>query len=673
MTTQYEEWKQQILTFYDEVSLLASRSHRVAVESPDSLAWYELLHRKLIPELSESRPYLVVAIVGGTNIGKSLIFNHLAAENASAVSHRAAGTRHPVCLIPEALGSDTVQRIFREFQLCPWNSPQEALEETNDNRLFYKTSTTIPKRLILIDAPDVDSTATINWKRADAIRNAADVLVAILTQQKYNDAAMKKFFREAALADKPVILIFNMVDLEGDRDWWDDWITTFREETGIVAESIWIVPRDRLAAAERHLAFYRLRGKNRGERTAKTANLAQFSLPLFSKSGEHSSESASDSTLPPARASSAASAHEQPESKPISRFSQPEPASLQVDLSELRFDAIRIRTFRGAIRRMVDPREGAGEWLAKLRSSSERYQRAVQTLEAEQLVRVDWPNLPPDAVSSEIWRWWDLSRPIWVQRVHGFYRTVSRSVISGAKNAWKYLLGDESKSYLGNDDPLTRFRNQERLAIQSAIERLYSELQRLAEVGEETLRERVSSILSGASRTDLLLRLQTAYEQLPTVDEDFRAFLAEKMETWRSTNKNVDKVLRYTDYTTAILRPAISIGLFVTGFQFAGHVAGSALFHAAQDTAIGAATTVVGDAAIQAGSDLTNQVAAFFLAIQEHYVQRRAEWLAHRLEQELLGDLLTTLREGAEIGHSPELAAAEQHLEWFREHLQEPI
>ncbi len=669
MTTQYEEWKRQILTFYDEVSLLAARSHRVAVESPDSLAWYELLHRKLIPELNESRPYLVVAIVGGTNIGKSLIFNHLAEEDASAVSHRAAGTRHPVCLIPKAFGSGTLQRIFREFQLCPWNSSQEALEETNDNRLFYKTSTTIPERLILIDAPDVDSTATINWKRADAIRNAADVLVAILTQQKYNDAAMKKFFREAALADKPVILIFNMVDLDGDRDWWDDWITTFREETGVVAESIWIVPRDRFAAAERRLAFYRLRSKKTGPSTPPVTESADRTAKSDeSESSDGLAKTTSSNSLHLDSDTLASSVSEQ---KSRSRFSQPEPASLQDDLATLRFDAIRVRTFRGAIRRIVESQEGAEAWLTQLRTSSERYRRAVQTLEAEQLVRVDWPNLPPDAVSSEIWRWWDLSRPLWVQRVHGFYRTVSRTVISGAKNAWKYLLGDESKSYLGADDPLTRFRNQERLAIQSAIERLYAELQRLAEVGEETLRERVSAILSGASRTELLLRLQTAYEQLPTVDEDFRVFLAEKMEAWRSTNKNVDKVLRYTDYTTAVLRPAISIGLFVTGFQFAGHVAGSALFHAAQDTAIGAATTVVGDAAIQAGSDLTNQVAAFFLAIQEHYVQRRAEWLAHRIEQELLGDLLTTLRDGAEVGNVPELTAAEQHLEWFRKRLQE--
>ncbi len=39
--------------------------------------WFELLRQKLVPQLGE-QAFLVVAVVGGTNIGKSVIFNHLA-------------------------------------------------------------------------------------------------------------------------------------------------------------------------------------------------------------------------------------------------------------------------------------------------------------------------------------------------------------------------------------------------------------------------------------------------------------------------------------------------------------------------------------------------------------------------------------------------------------------
>ena len=76
----------------------------------------------------------------------------------------------------------------------------------------------MPPRLLLLDAPDVDSDVAVNWQRARAIRQAADVLVAVLTQQKYNDAAVKQFFRAAVEADKPIVVLFNQVDLEADRD-----------------------------------------------------------------------------------------------------------------------------------------------------------------------------------------------------------------------------------------------------------------------------------------------------------------------------------------------------------------------------------------------------------------------------------------------------------------------
>ena len=76
----------------------------------------------------------------------------------------------------------------------------------------------MPPRLLLLDAPDVDSDVTVNWQRARAIRQAADVLVAVLTQQKYNDAAVKQFFRAAVEADKPIVVVFNQCDLEADRD-----------------------------------------------------------------------------------------------------------------------------------------------------------------------------------------------------------------------------------------------------------------------------------------------------------------------------------------------------------------------------------------------------------------------------------------------------------------------
>ena len=73
----------------------------IGVDPPAGQEWFDLLRDKLLPQL-EAEPLLVVAIVGGTNIGKSVVFNHLAGEVASAVSPLAAHTKHPVCLVPPA-------------------------------------------------------------------------------------------------------------------------------------------------------------------------------------------------------------------------------------------------------------------------------------------------------------------------------------------------------------------------------------------------------------------------------------------------------------------------------------------------------------------------------------------------------------------------------------------
>ena len=84
------------------------------------------------------------------------------------------------------------------------------------------------------------------------------MLIALLTQQKYNDAAVKQFFRAAVEADKPIIVIFNFCDLQADRDYWPQWLARFCAETGANPELVYVVPYDRAAADELRLPFYRL-------------------------------------------------------------------------------------------------------------------------------------------------------------------------------------------------------------------------------------------------------------------------------------------------------------------------------------------------------------------------------------------------------------------------------
>ncbi|HBO42798.1 MAG TPA: hypothetical protein DD670_02440, partial [Planctomycetaceae bacterium] len=253
MSERYEHWAATINRLHGSLAALEPLAARVDVTSPRGQEWFELLERKLLPQL-ELPPMLVVAVVGGTNIGKSLLFNQLTGECASAVSPLAAGTKHPVCLVPtESADPALLQRLLEGFDIAPWHSPEDALRDATENRLFWRVGDRVPSRLLLLDTPDIDSDVEVNWERARMIRRVADVLVAVLTQQKYNDAAVKQFFREAVAADKPIVVIFNQCDLEADRPYWPEWLATFCGETGARPELVYVVPFDRAAAANLRL------------------------------------------------------------------------------------------------------------------------------------------------------------------------------------------------------------------------------------------------------------------------------------------------------------------------------------------------------------------------------------------------------------------------------------
>ena len=212
--------------------------------------WFEVLRQKLVPQLGE-QAFLVVAVVGGTNIGKSVIFNHLAGCKASASSPLASGTKHPVCLVPEGFTQHhSLQSVFPDFELHEWSDASSSLEEDDAHQIFWRTAKELPPSLLILDTPDVDSDARINWVRADAVRRCADVLIAVLTQQKYNDAAIKEFFRKAGDEDKAVLVVFNQCLLPEDEPYWPIWLDTFCRETHIHPDAVYLAPADRRAAEE---------------------------------------------------------------------------------------------------------------------------------------------------------------------------------------------------------------------------------------------------------------------------------------------------------------------------------------------------------------------------------------------------------------------------------------
>ena len=320
-------------------------------------------------------------------------------------------------------------------------------------------------------------------------------------------------------------------------------------------------------------------------------------------------------------------------------------------MAALHFDAIKIRTFRGALRRVLDPEHGLPAYLDSIRTAAGEFSTAVAALSATEMARVGWPSLPAGVLVDEIRDWWDASRQDWSRRIHGFYRTLGRGVTWPVRAAWDAVAGP-------SPDPLAVFQSQERAAIITAVEELLDELSRLAQVGNDTLRPRLMRLLGGHARADLLARVETAHENLPAIDEDYRRFLRAELDAWRDASPRAVRFLQSLDHAAALARPVVTVALFFTGLHFAGdlvgqaavHAAGATAGHLATEAAIAGSITGGGEALVSTTSEGVRQAAGrLFIRLQSRYAQQRARWLAEWLEHEFLGDLLADLRRGAEV------------------------
>ncbi|HEV3007172.1 MAG TPA: hypothetical protein VGX78_22070, partial [Pirellulales bacterium] len=381
--------------------------------------------------------------------------------------------------------------------------------------------------------------------------------------------------------------------------YWPQWLATFSAETGVQPEHVYVIPYDRTAANHLRLPFY---------------------------------DVGSTGTAPIGT-----------------------PASLQAELAQLHFDAIKVRTFRGALDRLLDRESGVPAWLWRLSESSAEFAAANRTLNATEMARVNWPTLPPRLLVDEIRAWWDARRSTWSRKIHAFYRVVGQGISWPVREAWRAARGE-------SEPPQETFRVRERQAIVEALESLLAELDRLGRVGNEVLRPRLAAMLGGAARESLLARVAAAHAALPALDDDYRAFLQSELDRWSEGNPGAVNLLRSLDHAAALARPAITVTLAVSGWILAGdvvgqaaaHVAGQTASHLATEAMIAGGTTVGGEAVVSVtGEGVTQAAARLFRRLQLRYAELRAQWFADWLERELLGKLLAPLREGAELVQTP--------------------
>ena len=584
--------------------------------------WFNLLRQKLIPQLTDDA-FLVVAVVGGTNIGKSVIFNHIAGARASATSPLASGTKHPVCLVPPGfVDRHNLADIFQDFTLEQWSESDSALEERDQHTVFWRISDETADNLLVLDTPDIDSDAEVNWIRADAIRRSADVLIAVLTQQKYNDAAVKQFFRHAAQEDKVILIVFNQCLLPDDEQYWPVWLSTFCGETGIEPEFVYIAPNDRQAAEENRLRF--------------------MERPWPVPPDHDASPAAEPST---------------------------DGRDLAHDLSQLHFRDIKLQTLHGSLQHVLNSENGVPTYLAEIRGRSGEFATAAARFSSEGVVRVrNWPTIANSLLVAEIREWWRSRQHGWAKQVNSVYDAI------GAGVAWPFRI---ARDYVQGpaESPIEQYRNLEWNAILTAVEEIFEKLTWMADSGNDLLRPRLEQLLAGRSRVELIESLKTAHA-LVDLERQVEETVQQEMQAFREGSPELFGFYRQLNNVGAAVRPVTSVVLFSMGAGPAGEAVAPFVADAAAQAIVpvvagiagGATTAVAGEAAV---SGATGQSLGFLQArfhrLQMSFTESRVSWLVRLLKRDLLGNLPEQLESAAALPGTPVFQSVESHTERLRQ------
>ncbi len=606
----YRQWVARVKQLAATVDELAEIARQMRLPPPQASAWHGELFDKLCSQLDEQHPVLVVAVTGGTNTGKSTLFNHLAGSEVSRAEPLASGTKHPVCLLPrgalaEVNGSlpsiGSLGRLFESFKAQAWQSDADPLALYDDDTLIYREdpSGRQPSLLILLDTPDIDSVLRENWHRAEMVRYAADVLVCMLTGQKYNDAAVVDFFRQAAHSDKTIIAVVNFVDWPADESAVRQWLQTFQERTGNKLYAAYALPYDRQAARDHRLKF----------------------IPL--------SPSASD---------------------------------LQTDLAELKFADIKIRSFRGSLKHVLHAQHGLPGFLETIRQHADDYAGARQQLRKLIQVRnIQPPRLPTHLIWNPVWQWLRPKRNAAERMVNGFYSQVGRLLTRPFRRSeadreaefrraeWETL----QNAVLQILDTMRTLREGRDPILVEALERI---------VGGDRQRQILAALRADY---DALPVQPDGFKQ--HVDATLNQFAVENPGKLRflTTGLIASAVVRPV-FTVAFMG-------ITAGSELAVHLSTETLIQAAQHTipTVGFDALVVAgsEVAVQGGGKAA--VMRLLNSIYRGYYQQRCEQLQTLLSRHLVGPAIVQIDTLADVPHSPAFARAGQLLAELRRELDE--
>lgn len=181
----------------------------------------------LVPRLRAPEAPLLAVIGGSTGAGKSTLVNSLVGRQVSEAGVLRPTTRTPVLVChPEDHHWFAGMRVLPDLTRVwvPHPEPSAGRDEDDDGSddllplepdgeraLRIETAETLPKGLVLLDAPDVDSLISDNRILAAELISAADVWVMVTTASRYADAVPWHLLRTAKEHDATLVTVLDRV------------------------------------------------------------------------------------------------------------------------------------------------------------------------------------------------------------------------------------------------------------------------------------------------------------------------------------------------------------------------------------------------------------------------------------------------------------------------------
>ncbi len=167
----------------------------------------ELLKHE-VQRLEAGKVYVVIVLMGGTGVGKSTLLNALAGQSIARTGLLRPTTRQVLAYIHASLPGDIL--------------PAQLLEQAvrHDQDILHNK--------VIVDAPDLDSKETENYRRLRGILPYADIVLYIGSPEKYHDRIGWELFREFS-GRKAFAFVLNR---------WDECVG--REQTGQRPDLDWL-------------------------------------------------------------------------------------------------------------------------------------------------------------------------------------------------------------------------------------------------------------------------------------------------------------------------------------------------------------------------------------------------------------------------------------------------